>query len=235
MKILRTPNTLDLSLANIDARSVNVEWNARENCDPDDVCGVPLCYESDYELILPAPTYGDADAYAADLLSPTQRKTAAKSPDRPLPDALREAFEVSDGYYEWRAGFDPMMNYVWPVDIAYQVTTETVAALINEFAPTCTLVEFTSADKIGADYGIALSGGGMNLSDQLAIAYLCCGCVPPADLLASVPGVIDGGKLKQCGAALRKAYARAAVHYKQRAARMKEEAARIAAKLKPKA
>jgi hypothetical protein len=225
MTILRTPNRLDLSLANISATSVMVDWNY--DGDPDNSNGVGLRYVTDYELYLPAPTFGAMADHSTDLLTPAQEKIADKSPDRPLPDALRDLFEGTDGYDEWRGGFDPMMNFVWPVCLGYEVEAQDAADLMNRFAPTCTLVSFNDTDLIGDDYGIALTGGGMNLADQLAAAYLCCGCVPPMGLLDQLPGVIEAGKLAEIGPALRKAYKRAAEYYKRQASRAKEVEARL--------
>lgn len=224
MRTLRTPNTLELSVANVGATSVNVDWNADAE---EESYGVGLQFERDYELMIPAPTYQAVSDHAPDLLNKAQEKTADRYPDRPLPDDLRDKFEDSDGYHEWRSGFDPMMNFVWPVALAYKVDAETAAALIQEFAPVCTLVAFTDSDKIGEEYGIALTGGGMNLADELAIAYLCCGCVPPQGLLSQLPGVIGDHNLKACGAALRKAYRGAADLYKRRAVEMKRDSDRL--------
>ncbi len=227
MKTLRSPNRLHLSLANIDAASVTVDWSAHEDSDPHESYGVPLCFERDYEIVLPSPMFGDVDGHASDLFNAAQQKTADRYPERPLPDDLREEFEQSDGYDEWRQGFDPMMNFVWPVRLGYEVSAKTAADLIAVFAPTATLIAFTSDDKVGEEYGIALSGGGMNLSDQLAIAYLCCGCVPPATLLMGLHGVIDSYHVKRVGAELRKAYKLAATYYKTRAKRLAETSALI--------
>lgn len=230
-KTLRTPNTLSLSLANMAAAAVMVNWNA----DPDqslgefgrENIGVPLVYESDYEIYLPTPTFGAVSDYAADLLNKRQQATAFKSPGRPLPDDLKEAFQDSDGYHEWRSSYDPMMNYVWPVNLGYQVDAQTAADLIEEFAGAVVLVKFDDKDRIGEEYGIALTGGGMNLADHIATAYLCCGCVPPERLLNQLPGVVDDYRLKTCGPALRKAYAEAAKYYKRLADNMKRDSARV--------
>lgn len=224
---LRTPNRLDLSLANMDQESRPVDWSAHEDSDPSESYGVPLVYERDYEIMLPTPTFGIVSDYAADLLNKRQQATADKNPSRPLPDDLRDEFEQSDGYHEWKQTFDPMMNFVWPVCLGYEVGAQEAADLIEEFASACVLVSFTDSDKIGEEYGIALTGGGMNLADHLAIAYLCCGSVPPQRLLSQLPGVIDSYKLETCGAPLRKAYAAAAKFYKRRADEMKRDAARV--------
>lgn len=231
-KILRTPNTLELSLANIDAQSVTVDWSAHEDSDPHECVGVPLCYERDYEIVLPAPTYQDASEYAADILDEAAEKIADRTPYRPLPETLADELNQADAYHEWADSFTPMMNFVWPVRLAYEVSAATAAQMMHEYASVCTLVSFTDSDKIGEEYGIALAGGGMNLADELAIAYLCCGCVPPSYLLLSLPGVIDSYKLKYAGPALRKAYARARTHYRNKVGDLRETATRIFAKAK---
>lgn len=220
-KTLKTPQRYELSLANVDSTARNVTWYS----DDGDSGVLALNFERDYDIVYPWPTFADLRDYAPDLAKGRRNGR--------LPEALEEKFQESEGYGDWRAGFDPMMNYVWPVMLAYQVDESTAAELIAEYAPTCTLISFTDEDIIGAEHGIALSGGGMNLSDQLVIAYLCCGCVPPARLLSGLRGVIGRDTLKRVRAPLRQAYRRAAEFYASQAKSLREESRRIFAKPQP--
>lgn len=165
---------LGLSLQFVTADAVTVDWSR---------------FSAD--AIRPAVTYGDVNEYAPDLLMhwfndgpETPAGTA------PLSDAHRREFEDSDAAYaDWHDSFEPVMNYAWPVSLAYGVDdVQAVVATIARVAPACVLVEFTDVAPWGDDsdapeYGIALTGGGMDLSDHIALAYLAAGCVPSMSLL----------------------------------------------------
>lgn len=214
-KTLKPPGTFSLSLANIEASAVMVEdWTEAYS-------------DERLDIIYPRPTYAALSDYAEDIM-PARRP---KDSDTPLPDALADEFEQTDGVCEWRDAFFPMMSYYWPVVLAYKVDAQEAASLIDRFAPACTLVRLDSMPD--DEYGIALSGGGMNLADHLAIAYLCCGSVPPSELLLSLPGVIEGRRALACRAALADAFKTAIAWHKSRAERLAEDATRVAAKAKP--
>lgn len=109
------------------------------------------------------------------------------------------------------------MNYAWPVDLGYRVSADDAIAAMGKHAPACVLIKLggrapTSAFGLGTepDYVIALTGGGMDLSDHIAAAYLACGCVPPARILRDLGGVITREKALKLP--LRQAY-RDAVRY----------------------
>lgn len=150
--------------------------------------------------------------------------------DEDLFEELVDEFRETDSYEEWRDGFEPMMNFYWPVTLAYGVTAEKAAGLMDEFASVCTLVKMEESDD--DEYGIALSGGGMNLSDKLAVAYLCCGSIPPARLLRSLNGVIDRSYLDVVGEALAMAYKEAADWLRREATILDTEAAAVFARTK---
>lgn len=106
--------------------------------------------------------------------------------DSPLFDAI-EQFKDSQEFYEWKDRYEPMMNFIWPVDLGYGVEPEEAAALIDQFAGSTTLVYIQDLDT----HAIALSGGGMDLSWDIATAYLCCGCLPPVSLLYRLPRMCE--------------------------------------------
>lgn len=85
-----------------------------------------------------------------------------------------------DGAYEYRDSFDPMMNSLWPVDLAYGRGEAEAARLINLHAGSTVLV------TIDDETYIAMTSGGMDLSWHIAAAYVCCGCVPPVRILENL-------------------------------------------------
>lgn len=175
-----------------------------------------------YEIILPPVSFSAVEDHAQDLIDAlyaehgrtgeTQEAFEARvaaDTDDDLFDILVSRFNESDAREQWAAGFEPMMNSYWPVDLSHNTTPNQAAALIDQFAPVCTLICMRPDD--GDDqYGIALSGGGMDLSDKIAIAYLCCGCIPPISLLTRLRGVIDARTLAEVAPRLEEAYQRAA-------------------------
>lgn len=216
----------DLGFAHATTSAVNIrDWSAVLSGDG---------YEEDADVIKPPVTYGAVREYAADLLTKAQERTADRTPDREAPHNLAEAFRESDGYHEWADTFSPMMNYVWPVMVRYGQDPEALAALLNEFCPVMSLVRFGEhSDHCSEEYGFALSGGGMNLADEIATAYLCAGHVPPSELLEGLAGVIDARKRQQIGGPLRLAYRKSAEYHAWRVKALRKESARIFAKPKP--
>jgi hypothetical protein len=78
---------------------------------------------------------------------------------------------------------EPMMLYVYPLD--REPTDEQVIAVCSETA--CTVLE--RQDRHGEETGeffLALCGGGMDLSQDIALAYVLAGEVIPAALAAEV-------------------------------------------------
>lgn len=213
-----------LSLQWLDADARQVDWQ--------DVYGENA---DGYELQLPAPTYGDWSENASCAPDHVER-IAKRSPRRKLSDADRDAFEQTDAYYQWRDGFEPMMNYAWPVSLAYGHNLQSAVDAMSEHASACVLIELSEDARAalfgdGSDapeYVIALTGGGMNLSDHIAAAYLACGCVPPSRILSGLAGVISPEKARRLP--LRAAYRRAAEHYAYRAKELRDTSRRIHAK-----
>lgn len=219
------------SLQWIDADARQVDWSE-------------LSLGDDYDAILPVPTCADVREHAPELAD--SWFPGGAEPDggwsSALTDDEAEEFEDSDGWQDWRDGFAPMMNYAWPVSLAYDgPDAATAAGLIERFAPACVLIELQDDarerlygdDRDAPEYAIALTGGGMDLSDDIAAAYLACGCVPPSRLLAGLSGVISPEKAVMLP--LREAYERAADHLEFRAERMRKECARIHGDPEPRA
>lgn len=106
--------------------------------------------------------------------------------DVPMADdeALRyasDAFRQTVGYEEWAAGFLPQMAVLWPCQMA--VRPEAAVEAIRREGLACTLVK---GQINGTEVsGIALTGGGMDLSDHIAAAYMLCGQLPPVTVIES--------------------------------------------------
>lgn len=217
-------NSKRLGFGSLDAQSLSIDWQAAFGEDLDGC-----------EVILPAVTLGVIAEHAADLLSPAQAAAAKRTPDKPAPQSLALAFQQEDAHSEWRDSFHPMMNYVYPVlifDGRLRPSAQDVANRLELFAPACSLVYFGEhSDHCSETYGFALTGGGMDLSDQIAAAYLCADQVPPTWVLQRLASVgMSERKLAKIGASLRVAYRMAARAMRERAADLTRESARIFAK-----
>lgn len=207
----------DLGFGSIEATSQNVDWEEARGEDYDGI-----------EIILPRLTYGEISDHASNFLTPAQEKIASRDPDREAPEDLADKFTETDSYHEWKGGFEPMMNYVWPAFIPYGMEAQDLADRLNKYAPVMSLVYFgDDSPYCCEEYGYALTGGGMNLADQIAAAYLCANQIPPHGLLSDLPGVIGESMLERIGEPLRAAYEKAAEWAESRAARIREDAARV--------
>lgn len=208
----------DLGFGSIEAQSQNVDWDK-----------VREANDYDTGVILPRLTYGEiSDHTSGDFMTKAEEKIAQRDPDREAPRDLCDRFEQTDAHSEWRDGFEPMMNYVWPAFLPYKMDAQDLADRLAKYAPTMTLIHFGEhSDFCSEEYGYGLSGGGMNLSDQIAAAYLCANQIPPHELLSSLPGVIGPGMLERIGEPLRAAYEMAAEWAETRAQRLREDAARV--------
>lgn len=164
------------ALGNIFAQAFNVEGFRLH----EDLMGG----EQAIEIILPPITQDVLDEHWPDWREEFEREDPETSDAQYLADAI-EQFESEDGFWEWQDQFAPMMNFIWPVQLAYGVSPEQAAERIDRLAGSTSLVNY--GEGFGANhepkYGIVLTGGGMDLSDHIARAYMCCGTVPPLVLL----------------------------------------------------
>jgi hypothetical protein len=95
----------------------------------------------------------------------------------------------SNAYLEERAG-DPMMNYVWPLPAfgGEDGGAEIAQGTLMEARINICLVQVADIGPERDDeYGLALTGGGMNLAWDIAQAYVLLGYVPPVALYDSLP------------------------------------------------
>lgn len=163
------------SLANITASPImTTEW-APSGCIGDDNSGA-----LEIEPVYPEVTAQRARAILEDHGIAPEREDGESDED--YAERCLEDFEGSDAESEWCDGFFPMMNAAWPVDLAYGADPETVAGRIDDLAGAVSLVRVES-ENFPTEYALALTGGGMDLTDHLIRAYVCCGSVPPLDLM----------------------------------------------------
>lgn len=77
---------------------------------------------------------------------------------------LLEEFRHSSAYYEMRDSLCPIMNFMHILQ--YTPTYEAISR-VNKYARNCVIIYVEKLDT----YGIALTGGGMDLSDNIELAY----------------------------------------------------------------
>jgi hypothetical protein len=157
-----------LGFGSLDLTSRRVDWSRW-----DEQTGAEL-----YEVITPKPMPAHWEEY--DEFT-DWRETYEDE------DEARDAFNDSDVGAEWRDGFAPMMNFVWPVFLGHEPNAEEIAAKMEEAGGCVSLIDFSvNEDHEGERFGIALTGGGMDLSWNIAAAYCAAGQVPPVALLRNM-------------------------------------------------
>jgi len=132
-------------------------------------------------IFVPQPTLEDLENFS---FSPDELRERGHDVPEAHEEALAYAigkFKESDGYEDWRQGFMPLMAVLWPCTMRCSPQEAAEAFKANGLA--CTSVH---GDIHGREVtGIALSGGGMDLSDHIAAAYVLCGQTPPVPVLES--------------------------------------------------
>mgnify|MGYP001614724632 FL=1 len=179
MKLLRDARakTADLSCDTIQAQSSWIDWAVVFRSEAED--GEPGA-----EVILPSyladpDGYNEAQEEAAEVLGEgeTPDVDAARYPA----DKMREEQGEEDAYA-------PVMSFFWPLEDRKSYDASDADKLLG--LPV-TLVKL--AGSYGTPNGdlfvLALTGGGMDLSWEIAEAYIRLGCLPPFDLrLPSMAG-----------------------------------------------
>lgn len=221
--ILRAPRN-GLGHGNTNAKAVMVDefdWEAFEIIYPPLTLDAIKQYDYKHEVIAAETTQADFDAL-----------------DEEERERYFEAFRDTDGFSEMEDAFRPIMLYFWPLFMHGRDPVK-VAELIDEFAPAVSLVELSDRrdlkNAVGEDYALCLSGGGMNLSDHLALAYICAGAIPPLELLTGLSGVMSEDRLARCKGALDAAYKAAKASLKNDIDRLTRERKTLFAKAKVKA
>lgn len=207
-----------LSYANVGDASRSIDWAAAQG---EDLEGV--------RLVLPTITREVLDEYAPELLSDWD---ACGDDDDDRQD-VRDAFEEGDGCFDWKDSLWPMMNFYWPVHLnsSEGESEDAIAARVRAWGGCVTLVEITPEGD-DSFHALALTGGGMDLSWNLAAAFLACGNVPPHALLSGLPNYGDlrstGIPLDVARRIIAEAIPAAAEWLELRASRLREVGARFA-------
>lgn len=143
-------------------------------------------------VVHPEPRLSDLEQYD---MAPDDLRAEGLDVPEDEDDALDFAldhFKQQDVYYEWKDTHQPMMMYIWPVD--YVDDESKLAQLLADEDLACVYVDGTAKlrvedsryDTVEVEYkGFMLTGGGMNLADHLAMAYILADYIPPAALLES--------------------------------------------------
>lgn len=190
-----------LSLRAVDAIPVDHEWSSEtwlacaspeaggwdyieaRRCDE---CGAAVLYPDDHRAEL-VNVYGDP--VTDDDGEPI---TAADDDERDEWEELIEAHEdAEDGPYAWHecdngdadardmGAEGPMMNYYYPADL------DDPEDAARKLADTCLCVV-----EVDGRTGLALTGGGMDLSWEIVGAFMALGMLPPAHF-AHLPHMAD--------------------------------------------
>ena len=97
-----------------------------------------------------------------------------------------------DGHVSETSG--PMMNYFYPLPHDPDDLDAAARAIVD--LPLC-LVEMLPGDgPLAGDWGLALTGGGMDLSWEICEAYMRLGYLPPLHF-ADLPGIAGRGASKR--------------------------------------
>jgi hypothetical protein len=104
--------------------------------------------------------------------------------------------DITEGAEPYMHGAEgPMMNYWYPVESIDDDADAVSAAIAIDGLPLCVV-------RVGNDYGLALTGGGMDLSWDICAAYVATGSLPPAHF-ADLPSFAGGhGERPEVAAAM---------------------------------
>ena len=202
MSKIELPTLDELSTYYIELNEpIHVDWQAITAKDPDNI-----------ELHLPAVT--------EEILKDANFKIGE---DETVEEAI-ERFENSESFWYWKDDRFPVMNYLWPCEpLSCFVPIELAVSRLYKFAPDVTLVTVQDLGPVPAPVqGLALSAGGMDLSWEIAAAYVCCGHIPPSTILFRLPHMV-GSRLDPLKALIVKSLDRVADHYTRQAQRARRE------------
>lgn len=145
-------------------------------------------------VIYPNPRLSDLEQYGMDPSSLRAQGEDVPEDDEEALEFAIDAFREEDQYYEWKDTHMPMMMFIWPVDyvsnqmdLAQRIAEEDLAVVYVDGSDTSIrLSEDSRYDTLDMDLkGFMLTGGGMNLADHLAMAYILADYIPPIGLLES--------------------------------------------------
>ena len=86
--------------------------------------------------------------------------------------------ECPNGHEQYAEG--PMMSYYYPLPDAFEDRDQEEAAKALASLPLCVV-------RVGSNYGLALTGGGMDLSWEICEAFIRLGYYPPVHFAGKLP------------------------------------------------
>lgn len=127
-------------------------------------------------IIYPDPTEDDLydSGYSPDQLA-SQGLNVPSDEDQAYRFSVAE-FLGASASATWKSQFEPAMTVFWPCKIS--VGANEASNAMYEAGLSCVIVTGRIND-ITEVTGFALTAGGLDLSDHLAAAYMCCGQLPP--------------------------------------------------------
>jgi hypothetical protein len=152
--------------------------------------------EIDIQGLSPKHIFSQASThrYASDLVDDDRLRVVIPSPiDQETLERMdlgemtpaKWLANAEDEQSEWAASMRPAMDALWPTSLPYPEEAEGggSAKRMLWLAPACVLLYERDEDR----FWIGMTGGGMNLSWDIAGAYIACEMIPPIELLRSLP------------------------------------------------
>lgn len=147
-------------------------------------------YEDHDLFVSPTPTIRVLEEYSAapdDLLNAGE--DVPSDEDEALEYAI-DLFRSTDAFFEWEEGIRPGqgMDYLWPLELPDDSDPDYPSfdhqGLANKLLEHSLNCCYVNGEHQGRTYrGFILTGGGMDYSDELSMAYVLAGYVPPHALL----------------------------------------------------
>lgn len=132
-------------------------------------------------VVMPQPGIDDLEqfSFSPDDLA-DQGHDVPEGEDEALEYAV-SVFREAPEFRDWREAFLPAMAVLWPCQV--KVSVEEAAEAMRRESLACAILK---GEINGTEVsGIVLTGGGMDLSDHIAAAYVLCGQIPPVTVLES--------------------------------------------------
>lgn len=183
---MTTPDVSSLSVQAVHATPTNVDWSERRGEDGDGEATFRYWQAFEYpvsegsevtlvtdsqggnSLVLHGDVYDEWDTYVEDH---TDDET-----DQFVGALTEDDFEGLRDVEPYEYGAEgPMMNYWYPIDESegsYRTYDPERAAVKIVDTPLCVV-------QVGNEYGLALTGGGMDLSWEICEAFVALGMLPP--------------------------------------------------------
>jgi hypothetical protein len=109
-------------------------------------------------------------------------------------ESVSDSFQQSDSFFDWEQDFEPHTSWFYPVPLtSYQEKSASltkIATNISKWSGNVTLLECEG------EYYLTFNASGMNLSWDMAAAFIACGFIPPLKVLESLPSFASTGEYK---------------------------------------